>query len=148
MKITKSIYILVLMGVLSLVGNLIGSKHGIFEALPGMIILVIIAILGIILSKVMPGKIPSVAYIVTIGCIVTYPGFPVAESVTKYITKVDFLSLTTPILAYVGISIGKDLENFKKSGWRIIVVSCVVFIGTYLGSAVIAQLILKSLGQI
>lgn len=148
MKITKSIYILVLMGVLSLVGNLIGSKHGIFEALPGMIILVIIAILGIILSKVMPGKIPSVAYIVTIGCIVTYPGFPVAESVTKYITKVDFLSLTTPILAYVGISIGKDLESFKKSGWRIIVVSCVVFIGTYLGSAVIAQLILKSLGQI
>ncbi|AYF53691.1 LysO family transporter [Clostridium botulinum C] len=148
MKITKSIYILVLMAVLSLVGNLIGSKHGIFEALPGMIILVIIAILGIILSKVMPGKIPSVAYIVTIGCIVTYPGFPVAESVTKYITKVDFLSLTTPILAYVGISIGKDLESFKKSGWRIIVVSCVVFIGTYLGSAVIAQLILKSLGQI
>nr|WP_307897862.1 hypothetical protein [Clostridium botulinum] len=43
---------------------------------------------------------------------------------------------------------GKDLESFKKSGWRIIVVSCVVFIGTYLGSAVIAQLILKSLGQI
>ncbi|KEI06156.1 LysO family transporter [Clostridium botulinum] len=148
MKITKSLCILVLMALLSLVGNLIGPKHGIFEALPGMIILVVIAISGIILAKVIPGKIPAVAYIVTIGCIVTYPGFPGAEIVTKCMTKVDFLSLTTPILAYVGISIGKDLESFKKSGWRIILVSCVVFIGTYLGSAAIAQLILKSLGQI
>ncbi|AEB75000.1 conserved protein [Clostridium botulinum BKT015925] len=136
------------MALLSLVGNLIGPKHGIFDALPGMIILVIIAISGITLAKVIPGKIPAVAYIVTIGCIVTYPGFPGAETVTKCMTKVDFLSLTTPILAYVGISIGKDLESFKKSGWRIIIVSCVVFIGTYLGSAAIAQLILKSLGQI
>lgn len=148
MKITKSLAILILMAVFSLVGNLIGPKHGILEALPGMAILVTIAILGIILAKIIPGKIPAVAYIVTIGCIVTYPGFPGAEIVSKYMTKVDFLSLTTPILAYVGISIGKDLDSFKKSGWRIIIVSCCVFVGTYLGSAIIAQLILKSLGQI
>ncbi|ABK61212.1 MULTISPECIES: LysO family transporter [Clostridium] len=148
MKIGKSLFVLILMGMLSLVGNLVGPKHGIFEALPGMAILVLISIVGIILAKVIPGKIPAVAYIVTLGCIVTYPGFPGAAIVSKYMSKVDFLSLTTPILAYVGISIGKDLDSFKKSGWRIIVVSCAVFIGTYLGSAIIAQLILKSLGQI
>ncbi|KGM98040.1 membrane protein [Clostridium novyi A str. 4552] len=148
MKITKSLFILILMGILSLVGNLIGPEHGIFEALPGMAILILISIVGIILAKIMPGKIPAVAYIVTLGCVITYPGFPGAAMVSKCMTKVDFLSLTTPILAYVGISIGKDLDSFKKSGWRIIVVSCAVFIGTYLGSAVIAQLILKSLGQI
>lgn len=148
MKIKDSLFILVLIGILSLVGNMIGPKNNIFEAIPGMLILIGISIGGIFLAKIIPGKIPAVAYIVTLGCIVTYPGIPGAEMISKYISKVDFLSLTTPILAYVGISIGKDLEAFKKSGWKIVVISIFVFTGTYLGSAVIAQFILKFLGQI
>ncbi|KAJ51140.1 hypothetical protein BD780_000262 [Clostridium tetanomorphum] len=148
MKIKDSFFILVLIGILSLIGNMVGPKNNIFEAIPGMIILVAIALGGILLAKVIPGKIPAVAYIVTLGCILTYPGVPGAATISKYIAKVDFLALTTPILAYVGISLGKDLDTFKKSGWRIIVLSCFVFTGTYIGSAIIAQLILKALGQI
>lgn len=148
MKIKDSLFILVLIGILSLVGNMIGPKNNILQAIPGMIILITISIGGILLAKVIPGKIPAVAYIVTLGCIVTYPGIPGASIISNYISKVDFLALTTPILAYVGISIGKDLDAFKKSGWRIVVVSIFVFTGTYLGSAVIAQFILKCLGQI
>ena len=41
-----------------------------------------------------------------------------------------------------------SLDAFAKSGWRIVVVACVVFTGTYIGSAIIAQTILKALGQI
>lgn len=148
MKLKDSLFVLVLMGALSLVGNMIGPKNNILEALPGMLILIGISIVGIALSKIMPGKIPAVAYIVTLACILTYPSFPGAAQISKYIAKVDFLALTTPILAYVGLSIGKDLDSFKKSGWRLIVVSCVVFVGTYIGSAMIAQVILKALGQI
>lgn len=148
MKLKDTLFILLIVGALSLVGNMIGPKHNIIEAISGMLILVGISIAGIALAKVMPGKIPAVAYIVTLGCIVTYPTIPGATMVSQYISKVDFLALTTPILAYVGISIGKDLDAFKKSGWRIVVLSCVVFTGTYLGSAFIAQLILKFIGQI
>lgn len=148
MKIKDSLFILVLIGILSLIGNMVGAKNNIIDAFPGMAILVIISILGIILAKIIPGKIPAVAYIVTLACILTYPGFPCSALISKYMEKVDFLTLTTPILAYVGISIGKDLDSFKKSGWRIIVVSCFVFLGTYLGSAIISQIILKALGQI
>ena len=148
MKLKDSLFVLILIGLLSLIGNMIGPKHNILEALPGMLILIGISIAGIALSKVMPGKIPAVAYIVTLACILTYPSFPGAAQMSKYIAKVDFLALTTPILAYVGLSIGKDLDSFKKSGWRLIVVSCIVFVGTYIGSAIIAQFILKALGQI
>ena len=65
-----------------------------------------------------------------------------------YIAKVNFLALTTPILAYAGIGIGKDMDAFLKSGWRIFIVACAVFFGTFLGSAIIAEVILKMLGQI
>lgn len=148
MKLKDTLFIMVIISILSLIGNLIGYKNGILESVPGMIILVAICFLGIALSKVIPGKIPSVAYIVLIGCLLTFPRFPFSSTISAYVEKVSFLSLTTPILAYSGISIGKDLDSFTKIGWKLVILSCFVFIGTYFSSAIIAQLILKSLGQI
>ena len=37
---------------------------------------------------------------------------------------------------------------FAKTGWRIVILAIVVFVGTYIASAIIAQCILKALGQI
>ena len=137
MKIKDTLIVLFIVGAMSLVANAIGTKYTIVEAIPGLLFLIFLAIAGVILAKFLPGRIPAVAYIVTLGCILTYP-----------VKKVGFLQLCTPILAYAGIAIGKDLDAFAKSGWRIVVVACVVFTGTYIGSAIIAQSILKSLGQI
>lgn len=114
----------------------------------GLLFLIFLAIAGVILAKYLPGRIPAVAYIVTLGCILTYPTMPGSDVINEAVKKVGFLQLCTPILAYAGIAIGKDLDAFAKSGWRIVVVACVVFTGTYIGSAIIAQTILKALGQI
>ncbi|MEE3455749.1 MAG: DUF340 domain-containing protein, partial [Succiniclasticum sp.] len=73
---------------------------------------------------------------------------PCAAAISAAVSKVGFMQLCTPILAYAGVAICKDLDVFAESSWRIVVVSCVVFIGTYIGSAIIAQLILKAIGQI
>lgn len=148
MKVHEILFVLILVAAMSLVANLVGFKNGIVESLPGMAILVAISIAGVVAAKVIPGKIPSVAYIVLIGCIITYPTFPGAATLNALIKKVSFLSLTTPILAYAGVSIGKDLGALKKTGWRIVVVAIFVFIGTYIGSAVIAEMVLRATGQI
>lgn len=148
MSVKDTFFVMLIVGGMSLVGNLVGFKNGIVEAIPGMLILILISIAGVALSKVIPVRIPSVAYIVTLACILTFPGVPGAAFINAAMKKVSFLALTTPILAYAGIAIGKDLDTFKKAGWRIVVLSCVVFVGTYIGSAVIAQFILKMLGQI
>lgn len=140
--------VLIIMAFLSLVANALSSNIPFLDAVPGMVILIAISLAGIIAARVLPGGIPAVAYITTLGCILTYPGFPGSEIVNMYMKKVGFLALCTPILAYAGISIGKDMDAFKKTGWRIVVLACVIFIGTYLGSAVIAEVILKALGQI
>lgn len=110
--------------------------------------LIAIAFIGMWMGRVLPGKIPGVAYVVTLGCILTYPGFPGSDFINASVKNVGFLQLCTPILAYAGIAICKDLDVFAKSSWRIVLVSVVVFIGTYIGSAIIAQVILKSIGQI
>ncbi len=147
-NLAETLVILLIMGLLSLVSNTLSSSYGFLQALPGIVILVLIAMAGIIMAKVLPGRIPAAAYVVTLGCILTYPGFPGSSFINAYMKPVGFVSLCTPILAYAGVSVGKDMDAFKHTGWRIVVLSCVIFVGTYIGSAVIAQGILKSIGQI
>lgn len=148
MKLSEMLEILAVCGLLSLCGNVIGTKHSFLAASPGMVILIAIAFAGMALGKYMPGKIPGVAYVVTLACLLTYPGLPIAAVINPLVAKVGFLQLATPILAYAGIAICKDLDVFAKSSWRILIVSIVVFVGTYLASAVIAQMILTGIGQI
>ena len=62
MSLASNLLILFITGVLTLVGNFVGFKVNPLEAMPGVLILIIIAFLGILLSKIIPIKIPSVAY--------------------------------------------------------------------------------------
>ena len=148
MKLTEILQVLLITGAMSIVANVVGTNNPLAQAIPGMLILIVIAFIGMWLGRVLPGHIPGAAYLVTLGCIVTNPGFPGSDIINYYVKNVGFLQLCTPILAYAGIAICKDLDVFAKSSWRIVLVSIVVFVGTYIGSAVIAQVILKSIGHI
>ncbi|PID67391.1 MAG: DUF340 domain-containing protein [Fusobacteriales bacterium] len=148
MTLTNKFVLLIITGLLTLVGNLVGYKINPIDALPGITILVLIAFLGIAIAKLIPLKVPSVAYIIAIATAASIPGGPFAEFITTYTAKVNFLALCTPILAYAGIYTGKNIDSLKKTGWKILILGLFVILGTYLGSAIIAQLILKSIGQI
>ena len=76
------------------------------------------------------------------------PWFPGPDKVVEWTTQVQLLALTTPILAYAGIAIGRSLSDFVKLGWRTLVVASLVMIGTFLGSAVIAEIIFRFQGII
>lgn len=63
-----------------------------------------------------------------------------SNEIIKAINSVDFLSITTPILTYAGISVANKLETLRNLSWKIAITGVFVFIGTYLGSAILAQL--------
>lgn len=140
--------VILIVAAIAIVGNFFNSGCPIPEALPGMLILLGIAFAGITLSKVIPVNIPSVVYITVIGVLLAMPYSPTSEVVIKYVDKLQMLSLSAPVLAYAGISMGKDWAEFKKIGWRGILVSLCVMIGTFVGSAIIAQIILRTQGII
>ncbi len=148
MKFSDAFRIFVITGLISLIGNFIGFKINPVAAIPGMLILLVLVCIGYLLSKVSPVKLPSIAYISALAIIASVPGVPGAEYVIKHVGQVQFLALCTPVLAYAGISIGKDMEAFKKQGAKIVLTAFLTFIGTFIGSAVIAQIILKLTGVI
>src|SRR5690625_4820389 len=113
-----------------------------------MIVLILICLAGFILRELIPVNFPSIAYISIIGVIVSMPWMPGAEKVAEWTGEVELLPLATPILAYAGIAIGRSWTDFVKLGWKTIVVACLVMLGTFIGSAIIAEIILRVQGII
>ena len=102
-----------------------------------------------LINKVSPKTLQAIAYISFIAILITIPGVsPIADYAIEQIGKIGLLPLCTPIRAYAGISIGKDVDTFKKQGFAIVVVAIFTFAGTFLGSTIIAQIILKMTGVI
>lgn len=90
MKLKESLIVLLITGIISVFGNMAGYKVSVIEAIPGMLILVLIALIGIVLSEIIPLKIPSVAYIVTLSTILTVPGVPGSAIISELVSKVNF----------------------------------------------------------
>lgn len=124
------------------------------EAVPALLMMFAIIVVGCLIKELVEKvfkkvQLPTILYISLISMICSIPGlFPFAEYLVAEFNKVGLLSLCTPILAYAGISIGKDLNEFKKQGVAIVCVSLLTFLGTFVGSAFIAQLVLTFTGVI
>ncbi|PTI42733.1 hypothetical protein [Staphylococcus casei] len=145
-KISNWILTLIVVGFISLMSNWIGYGTLPFNALPGIIVLMVIALMGLILCNIIPFNIPSIAYIGILGLILTIPGVPGSMHIIEWTEKVDLLSLATPVVAYAGVSIGNSWTDFAKLGWKTVVVGIVILISTYVGSAVVAEIVLRLQG--
>ncbi|WHY80896.1 hypothetical protein QNH23_13365 [Siminovitchia fortis] len=143
----EKIKILSLIGIIAIIGNWVGYKVNPIEALPGMLIIVIITIIGLALTNYLPIKIPAVVWISLVALITTTPIFPGNGWIVEQTSKIDFMAIATPILAYAGLSLGKDIDAFKKLGWRIVIISIVVYTGTFLFASLFAEIVFKIQGR-
>lgn len=134
----EKIKIFSLIGLIAIIGNWVGFDVNPIEAIPGMVIIIIITVVGMAITSALPIKIPAVVWVSLIALIITTPIFPGNGWIVEQTTKINFMALATPILAYAGLSLGKDIDSFKKLGWRIVLVSLVVYTGTFLFAAIFA----------
>jgi hypothetical protein len=137
---------IVLIGVLTLLGNWVGYKIDPITALPGMLLLVLMVLIGLLLTRVIPVYVPAIAYIATLALVVTLPGFPYSKEILGYVGKVNFLALATPIIAFASLSIAKDLDAFKKAGWRIVVAALITLFAVFFSAVIIAEIVLRIQG--
>ena len=136
------ILLLAIFSVITVIGNYIGYKHPITDSLVGMAILSLITLVGVWMERYLPLNISSIIYISVIGIVVALPGMPTSNFVLHYVSQVELLSVVTVFLAYVGIGMGKSWNEFKALGLRAVIVTVLVIASTYLGSAVVAHIVL------
>ena len=57
------------------------------------------------------------------------------------------MAVVTPILAYAGVIVGRDWREFVKIGWKGIVVSLLVILGTFFVSGGMAEVMGRIFGM-
>lgn len=125
---------------IALIGNQIATKAPIAESLPGMALLIVCIFAGMALSKIAHRLgVPALIWVSVVGVLLSMPYSPLAATVNPLVAKIGILPLVTPVLAYAGLSLAKDLPILKALGWRIVVVSLLANAGAFLAGAVIAQ---------
>ena len=143
LSVWQSLSLLAVICIVLLLSNWVGQGVNPISALPAMLILFACCIVGILLKEIIPVNVPAIAWISIVAILISLPQFPMSEYVLVETDKLGVLQLITPVLAYAGFAISQmEVNLFKKSGFKIAVVALLTFTGTFLGSAIVAQIML------
>ena len=143
MKLKEWVVILVFVAIAIITSNLVGYDVAVFDSLIGVLILCGIALIAVLLSKVIPLKLPVILFCSLLGLLFASPISPVGDIVMESTSKIEFKAPLTIVGALAGISIGASFHQFRKQGWKMIVIALVVITSTYIGSLLISQIVLK-----
>ena len=115
-----------------------------------VLLLSAISLIGLTISKFMSRfvKLPSMMYVSLLGLLLACPVSPVKDIVVGTTTPVAFLAPATALGAFAGVSLGKDLKDFAKMGWKLVLITLFVITGTFIFSALVADIVLKMTGAI
>ena len=142
--------LLLMVSVIIILTNIIGYKMPVKDSIIGVLLLSAISLIGLTISKFMSRfvKLPSMMYVSLLGLLLACPVSPVKDIVVETTTPVAFLAPATALGAFAGISLGKDLKDFTKMGWKLVLITLFVITGTFIFSALVADIVLKMTGVI
>lgn len=147
MRYREWIFLLLLAGAGIALANFVGFKVGFMESLPGVAILLVVSLCAAFLSKVVPCRLPIVAYCSILGLLIASPISPINTFVINAVNKIQFTTPLTMVGAFAGLSMSNQIKNFAQQGWKMIIVAILVMTGTFLGSAIISQMVDSSLPE-
>lgn len=146
----NQVKVLILCGLAILIAQAVNLKGGLdlVSSAGGMLIIIAVSILSLKIKEALPLQIPAFAWASLLSLLLTTPWSPVQGLILELTKQISAGQIGTVILAVAGVSIGCKLDDIKKLSWKMILTAFVVFVGTYFGSAMVAQLILKVQGII
>ena len=152
LNLKKSSYQLLVMsviGVIILIGQRISVGTSIVTALPGMVMLILAAMAAMIIKDLFPKSIfPAFGFATIIGLLLSMPYSPTSEVFLTNTNNINFMAITTPLLAFAGISVGNKIEALKEMSWKIVIISLIVFTTIVFACASIAHIVLSIQGKI
>ena len=142
--------LLLMVSVVIILTNVIGYKMPVGDSIIGVLLLSAISLVGLTISNFMSRfvKLPSMIYVSLLGLLLACPVSPVKDIIVETTTPVAFLAPATALGAFAGISLGKDLKDFAKMGWKLVLITLFVITGTFIFSALVADVVLKMTGAI
>lgn len=148
MRYKEWIIMLAMAGAGIALANFVGFGVAFRESLPGVLILLTIALAAVVLDRLIPIKLPVIAYCSLLGLLAACPISPVSGFVIAAAGKINFTAPLTMVGSFAGMSISNQLKPFVRQGWKMVLISVLVMTGTFIGSLCISQLVLSLTGAI
>lgn len=143
MRYIEWVVMFIVAGIGIALANFVGFKVDFIDSLPGIVILLVISLVSVVISKLVPFKLPVIAYCSLLGLFLACPLSPIREFVIESAGKINFTAPLTMVGAFAGISISDQLKEFAKQGWKMLCIAFLVMAGTFVGSALIANVTLS-----
>ncbi|MGL4308614.1 MAG: hypothetical protein ACRC0W_04370 [Cetobacterium sp.] len=148
-KLSNNGLLLLLSGMAVLLTQKVGMGSSIIEGIPGMLMILAVALGALIIKELFPKSIfPAFGWVTILGFLMSIPYNPLSKVFMEYTGKINFMAITTPLLTFAGISVGSKIEELKSMSWKIVLISVLVFISIFFACALIAEAVLKLRGEI
>lgn len=130
------------LGVAALIANWVGPKSYAAIDVLGMIVICAVTALSLALRRLVP-QVPAVIWALSLGVVLTTSYLPFGPTIAHWVGHLDLISVGVPALAFVGLSLGRDVALLRKLSWRVVVVALVTYTTTYIAAAAIAQFVIE-----
>lgn len=113
-----------------------------------LVAMALICFLSLVAKAFLPSSLPAFAYATIIGILLCLPDMALGDYIISSVKKIGFLSCCVPLLIFAGLSVGGQIDELKKMGWKIILIFLLVSTCCFFGASMVAQLGFSAMGVI
>lgn len=137
-RLSRLPLVLAIFAGLMILSNTVATGTFTLGTAAGILVLAAVTFAAFLVNHRLP-KVPVLVLTTVAGILMAAPFSPVAGYVVELTSGISFLSLVTPVLALVGLSLGKERAALKRLSWRVVVVALVSFSASFLTAAFVAN---------
>ncbi|MGX1159440.1 DUF3100 family protein [Arthrobacter sp. SLBN-100] len=105
----------------------------------GVTILLALTAIALVLAKLVRA-VPSSIWVLALATIASATFLPVGPFIASTTQNINVLFAGLPMIALIGMSLGRDVKALRSLSWKIIIVALMTFTASFVAAAVIAQL--------
>ncbi|MFX1819585.1 DUF3100 domain-containing protein [Pseudarthrobacter sp. CC4] len=104
----------------------------------GVTILLVLTAIALVLAKLVPA-VPSSIWVLALATIASATFLPIGPFIASTTQNINVLFAGLPMIALIGMSLGRDVKALRSLSWKIIIVALMTFTASFVAAAVIAQ---------
>ena len=108
----------------------------------GVLILLTRTAVALVLAKLVPA-VPSSIWVLALATIASATFLPIGPFIASSTQHINVLFAGLPMIALIGMSLGRDVKALRSLSWKIVIVALMTFTASFVAAAAIAQVALN-----
>jgi len=133
--------VMAVLAVLMVIADVLDTHAFRMANLAAMLLFAVLAWGAVAVNRVIR-PVPAVALAGLSIALLTAPFSPVAEPILALVEGLNPIAFATPVLAYVGLSLGRQLGVLRSGGWKLALVALSVIVASFVCATLVAQVVL------